>query len=125
MLLTVAIRVLLVDDLGELRSFWRSALERNGGFDVVGEAGDGAKAIEEAERLRTEAVVIDIAMPGMNGLDAVKTIREVCPETKVLVVSHLADLAAEASAAGAHDFIDKDSSIRELADRLTVLVAGD
>ena len=79
-------RILLVDDHPITREALGALLAQHG-FDVVGEAADGAEAIELARRHRPELVLLDLSMPGMDGLEALPRLREAAPETEVVVLT--------------------------------------
>ena len=79
-------RILLVDDHPITRAALSSLLEGHG-FSVAGEAADGAEAIEVARRLRPDLVLLDLSMPGLDGLQALPRIREAAPETEVVVLT--------------------------------------
>src|SRR5438046_1908959 len=81
----VAIRVLLVDDVPEVRRLVKTALRFRGVFTVVGEAANGAEAIAQTTELRPDIVVLDIGLPDIAGKDVLTTIRERVPTTKVVV----------------------------------------
>ena len=103
-------RVVLVDDEPDIIFLARTLFERDGRFDVVGEAGDGEEAVRLAQRLQPEAVLLDILMPGMDGWEALPLIRRVAPEAAVVVVSALGrrqDVAERASALGAAAYVEK------------------
>lgn len=86
------VRVLLVDDHAILRGGLRALLNLEPDLEVVSEAGTGEEALEQVERLHPDVVVMDLAMPGMGGLEAMRRIVELQPETRVLVVtSHAED----------------------------------
>jgi DNA-binding NarL/FixJ family response regulator len=82
----MAIRILIVDDHPITREALSSLLRAHG-FDIVGVAADGAEAIEEAARLRPELVLLDLTMPGMDGLTALPRLREAAPECEVVVLT--------------------------------------
>jgi DNA-binding NarL/FixJ family response regulator len=81
------IRILLADDHVILRQGTRQLLEHESDMDVVGEASDGAEAVELVTKLKPDVVIIDVAMPGMNGIEATKKIKEILPATNILVLT--------------------------------------
>jgi CheY-like chemotaxis protein/anti-sigma regulatory factor (Ser/Thr protein kinase) len=81
----VTVRVLLVDDVVDVRRLVRIALRVRGGFEVVGEAGAGLQAIELATRLRPDIVLLDLGLPDLAGRDVLSRVREAAPEAKVVV----------------------------------------
>ncbi len=102
------VRVLLADDYPDLRELMRFQLER-AGFVVVGEATDGQEAVDMASLLSPDVILLDLAMPRMDGLQALPTLRETSPTSKVIVVSGFANGLMEdrALAAGAARFVEK------------------
>src|SRR5207302_11323577 len=80
-------RILLADDHEVVRAGLRALLEEQSGWEVVAEAVDGRDAVDKASRLKPDAVIIDIAMPSLNGLEAVRQIVKGVPHAKVLVLS--------------------------------------
>lgn len=105
-------RVLLADDTPEIRQLLRIALELEGGFEIVGEAADGRQALHLAGSHRPDAVVLDLAMPIMDGLEAIPAIRRATPQTKILVLSGFtsAQMGADALALGADAYLEKGVS---------------
>lgn len=85
------IRLLIADDHAVVRGGLRLLLDSQSDMEVVGEAQDGETTLSEAKRLRPDIVLMDIAMPGMNGLEATKAIKQVSPEVEVLALSMYAD----------------------------------
>jgi CheY-like chemotaxis protein len=83
------VRVLLVDDLSDIRLVMRLLLEADGRAEVVGEAADGAEAVRLAAELHPDAVVLDLRMPGMDGVSALPLIRDAAPGTVVVALSAL------------------------------------
>lgn len=111
-----SIRVLIADDHTVLRDTLRLLLEMNGEVEVVGEASDGRQAIDLAEQLKPDVVLMDTAMPGLNGIEATAQIRKRLPKTKVLVLSGYGheDQVRAALRAGASGYVLKSSSSEEL-----------
>jgi CheY-like chemotaxis protein/anti-sigma regulatory factor (Ser/Thr protein kinase) len=85
----VPIRVLLVDDVVEVRRLVRTSLRFRGGFEVVGEAADGGEAVRLAEQLRPDIVVLDLGLPDIAGREVLTRVREQSPRSKVVVFSGL------------------------------------
>lgn len=117
------LRVLLVDDSPEMRHLLRMILRRDDRFEVVGEAGDGREAVEQAERVRPDLVLLDLRMPVMDGYEALPLLRERHPAARVVVVSGLDPLhaAPKALALGAHGYIEKDASPQRFQRELLAL----
>lgn len=105
----MAIRVLVVDDVPELRALFRLVLESDDRFEVVGEAGDGEEAIVKAHELRPDVVMLDIAMPRMNGINAIPLLHQAAPGIRILVLSGFEtdSIARQAIDACATAFISK------------------
>jgi two-component system chemotaxis response regulator CheY len=104
----MAIRVLIVDDAAFMRMMVKDILSKNG-YEVVGEAENGAKAIEKWQELKPDLTTMDITMPEMDGISAVKAIKKLDPTAKVIMCSAMGQQAmvVEAIQAGARDFIVK------------------
>ena len=111
-------RVLIVDDAEDIRLLLRMRLARHGTIDVVGEAVDGLDAVDQARLLQPHLVLLDMAMPRMDGLQALPLIRAAVPDVRVIVLSgfNQGTLEREALAAGADRYVVKGGSMRELLD---------
>ena len=122
--LTDTVRVLVVDDVPDIRKLIRLTLERGGPFSVVGEAGDGAEAISEAARLQPDIVLLDLSMPVMDGLEALPEILAASPQSKVLVLSGFTagEMSDEALKRGASAYMEKGGIVGKLGPRLRELV---
>jgi DNA-binding NarL/FixJ family response regulator len=122
-----AIRVVIADDHELFRSGLRMLLESMPGVEVVAEAADGHEVLRVVERLRPRVVLMDIAMPGLNGLEAAARIAKEHPATRVVVVSmHGSEqYAIRALRAGAAGYLLKDASRAELELALTSVARGD
>jgi DNA-binding NarL/FixJ family response regulator len=125
----VAIRILLVDDEQMVRKGLRLILESEDDFEVVGEAGDGAEAVTLARRLDPDVVLMDIQMPGMNGLDATREIkalgREESSRVLILTTFELDEYVYEALRAGASGFLLKRTPAEDLIAGIRVVHGGD
>lgn len=100
-------RIALVDDSVPIRATLRDLLEDEG-FEIAGEAGNGADGLELIAAQRPDAVVLDLAMPGMDGLRAIPKIRELAPDVKIVVLSLAGkSLQSDALEAGAHAYFGK------------------
>ena len=101
-------RVLVTDDTAFMRMSLRNVLEKNG-FEVVGEAADGEESVNLYAELRPDVVTMDITMPKMDGITAIKKILEIDPNAKVIVCSAMGQkpMVIEALNAGAKDFLVK------------------
>ena len=119
-------RVLVVDDAEDLRMLLRARMETRNGLTVVGEAADGLAAVELASELQPDLVMLDLAMPRMDGLEALPLIRAAVPGVRVIVLSGFNQntLAEKAMEAGADKYVVKGGSMRQLLELVdTVLDA--
>ena len=118
-------RVLLVDDHDIIRDGLANLLEQ-AGHEVVGQAKDGRDAVRLAAELQPDVVVMDIGMPGMNGVDATRQIVQAEPAPKVVALSMHSDrtYVTRMLEAGARAYIAKESAFEELEHAIEVVVAG-
>ena len=121
------ISVLLADDQPLLRRGFRMILEAEDGGTVAGEAGDGAEAVELAHRVRPDVVLMDIRMPGTDGIEATRRITAAEPGVRVLVLTtfDLDEYAFGALRAGASGFLLKDVRPHELVAAVRTVASGD
>ncbi|NJP46622.1 response regulator [Actinacidiphila epipremni] len=121
------VRVLLVDDEPLLRMAFTMVLDAQADMAVVGEAGDGAQAVRMARRLRPDVVLMDVRMPGTDGIEATARIIEGCPESRVLILTtfDLDEYAFAGLRAGASGFLLKNALPEELLGAIRSVAAGD
>ena len=119
------LRVILADDHHMVRQGCRVLLEREG-LDVVGEAAEGREAVELAKALAPDVVVLDLSMPGLNGLDAAREILQVCPRTQiVLLTMHAEEYQILAAVrAGIRGYVAKTRAAGELVAAIRQVAAG-
>jgi DNA-binding NarL/FixJ family response regulator len=120
------IRVLLVDDHQVVRRGLRTFLEVQDDIEVVGEAGDGAEGVALTEELKPDVVLMDVKMPGMDGIDALRKLRELANPAKVLIVTSFTEqrTVVPALRAGASGYVYKDVDPDALAGAIRSVHAG-
>jgi len=116
--------ILIVDDNAVIRRSLRHILESIDGWEVVGEAVDGQDGIEKARQLHPNLIVLDLAMPVKNGLEAARELNQIMPEVPLLMYSAFADkfMEKEAFAVGVKAVISKASSMETLVSQARVLL---
>ena len=121
-----AVRLMLADDHRMLREGLRRSMTEQG-FSVVGEAADGAQAVELAHRLRPDVVLMDVTMPELDGVGATREIRSALPDVRVVMLTMHADedVLASAIRAGASGYLVKDCSTREIAEAVRMAASGE
>jgi two-component system response regulator DesR len=121
-----SISIVLADDQAMLRGAVAAWLDLEPDMKVVGAAGDGDEAIRVVAATRPDICLMDIQMPGMDGLEATRALRSVSPGTRVLIVTTFArpGYLRAALDAGAHGFVVKDASVEQLADAIRRVHAG-
>ncbi len=121
------IRVLIVDDHTLFRSGIKLLLQRQEGFEVVGEAGDGLEGVKRAKQLKPDVVLLDLHMPGTSGLEAIPLLREEVPRAEVimLTVSEDAEDLLDALRAGARGYLLKNIETDFLLDSIRRAVNGE
>jgi DNA-binding NarL/FixJ family response regulator len=118
-----ALRVLIADDHDIVRKGLRALIEERPGWEVCGEARSGREAVEKAVQLNPDVLVVDVSMPDLNGLEATRQVRKLCPKTEVLVITHhdSDEMASEVLEAGARGYVLKSDSDRDLAHAVEAL----
>lgn len=124
---TQPVRVLLVDDHPMIREGLRAILKRDPGFEVVAEAGSGIECLELTMLHDPDAVLMDITLPDMSGLDLTRRLRDTSPDIKILMVSMHTKMeyVAQAFQAGAAGYVVKGSSGRSILDGLHAVMKGE
>ncbi|WP_164011599.1 response regulator [Pyxidicoccus trucidator] len=109
-------RVLLTDDHQLVRAGLRALLESFGDVEVLAECGDGQEALVLADRLQPQVMLLDISLPGLNGIEVARRVRKVSPSTRVLILSmHTgAEYVTQALRAGVAGYLIKDAAVEEL-----------
>ena len=112
----MTIRILVVDDHPIVRQGLKTLLEGHMGWEVIGEASDGAEALEKAKDLSPDVMVLDVTMPRMNGLEACRLLRRQSPKLEILFVTQhdSPQMMREALEAGARGYVVKSNAARDL-----------
>ena len=123
---TSSVRVLVVDDYEPFRRFICSTLGKRPDLRIVGEVSDGLQAVQKAEELQPDVIVLDIGLPTLNGIEAARRIRKLSPESKILLISQesAADVVQEALALGALGYVVKAHAGSELLAAVGAVLEG-
>lgn len=121
------LRILIADDHPVIRKQVRLILESHSRFDVCGEAYDGAQAIEEAQRLKPDVVILNVSMPVLNGFEAAREIKAKLPGSAIVILSSNADkvFVDEAKKIGARAYVAKTKVGDALVKAVNAAVTGD
>jgi len=122
----MSIKLLLADDHAIVRDGIRALLEKEPDFKVIGEAANGREAVRLATDLRPDAVVMDIAMPDLNGIEATRQLLAQMPRLRIIALSMHADkrFVAEMLQAGAAGYLQKNCAFKHLANAIRTVMAG-
>jgi DNA-binding NarL/FixJ family response regulator len=123
----MTVRILIADDHAVLRTGLSILLSEQEGLEVVGEAGNGLETLSAAEKLQPDLILLDLSMPSLNGLDALPTIREKCPDSKILVLTMHEDpeYLRRALKFGAAGYVLKKAADKELLIAIQAVMRGD
>ncbi len=121
-----SVRVLVVEDFEPFRRLICSTLSKRPELQIVEEVADGLEAVQKAEELQPDLIILDIGLPSLNGMDAARRIRTLSPKSKILFMSQesSADVVQEALAVGALGYVVKSHAGRELPDALESVLQG-
>ena len=121
------IRILLADDHAVVRQGFKMILSAEKDMEIVGEAGNGREAVEQAEQLRPDIVVMDVAMPELNGIEATRRLAASMPHTRVIALSMHKDsvYVREVLRAGARGYLLKDSGAGDLVSAIRAVASGE
>lgn len=120
------VRVLVVDDFEPFRRVVSSMVQEQKELQLVGEAADGIEAVQQAERLLPDLVLLDISLPRLNGIEVARRIRKIVPECRILFLSQnaSAELAQEALRLGARGYVAKTDAGGELFTAVKAILGG-
>jgi len=121
-----SIRVLVVEDHESWRRYFSTLLPKHDGLEVIGEVADGLEAVQKAEELQPDLILLDVGLPTLNGIEAARRVRKVSPASKVLFVSETrsADVAEEALNTGAGGYVLKSDAESELLPAIRAVLEG-
>jgi DNA-binding NarL/FixJ family response regulator len=119
-------RVLVVDDFESFRQLARSILTGNPELQIVGEASDGLEAVQKAVELKPDLILLDIALPSLNGIEAARQIRKLVPESKIIFLSLESSLEVvqEALGLGAWGYVAKTRAGSDLLSAVDSVISG-
>jgi DNA-binding NarL/FixJ family response regulator len=121
-----SVRVLVVEDYEPFRRLICSTLRKRSGLQIVGEVSDGLEAVQKAEELQPDLIVLDIGLPSLNGIEAARRIRKLSPKSKILFISQesSADVVQEALASGALGYVVKAHAGSDLLPAVGAVLEG-
>ena len=123
---TASIRVLVVDDYERWRRFYSTAFQKRPYMQVIGEASDGLEAVQKAQQLQPDLILLDIGLPSLNGIEAALRIKEVSPGSRILFVSENSsqEIVERALSTGAGGYIIKSDAAGELLPAVEAVLKG-
>jgi DNA-binding NarL/FixJ family response regulator len=122
-----ATRALLVDDYEPWRRFLCSILKKETELQVIGEVADGLQAVQKAQELQPDLILLDIGLPKLNGIEAARQIEKLCPKSRILFLSEdsSTDVMQEALNTGGYGYVVKSDAGRELLSAVEAVVRGE
>lgn len=122
----MSVRILMVDDFEPFRRLIRSTLQKMTELLVICEVSDGLEAVQKAQELLPDLILLDIGLPTLNGLEAARQIRKLAPESKILFLSVESDVdvVQEAMSLGARGYVDKAHAVSELPAAVEAVCQG-
>jgi len=119
-------RIVLADDHHIIRKGLRTLLSSEIDFEIIGEASDGLRTVEVAEHLQPDVLILDLMMPGLNGLKVTARLAKTCPNTRIIILSMHSNEAyiCEALKSGAKAYVLKDNTVDELITAIRQVNAG-
>jgi DNA-binding NarL/FixJ family response regulator len=120
------VRVLVVDDYEPFRQFIRSTLLKKPTLQIVGEASDGLEAVQKAEELKPDLILLDIGLPTLNGIEVARRLRTLAPESKIIFVSQESslDVMQSALSSGAWGYVVKAKAESDLLAAVKAVLLG-
>jgi DNA-binding NarL/FixJ family response regulator len=120
------VRILVVDDYEPFRRFVRSTLGKRPELQIVGEASDGFEAVEKAEGLQPDLILLDVGLPTLNGIEAARQLYTLAPESKIIFLSQesSADMVQEALSLGAWGYVAKVKAGSDLLPAVEAVLRG-
>jgi DNA-binding NarL/FixJ family response regulator len=121
------IRLLVVEDFAPFRQFIRSTLGKRADLQVICEVADGLEAVQKAEELKPDLILLDIGLPTLNGIEAARLIRELAPESKIIFLTQesSADVMREAISLGAWGYVVKARAATDLSAAVEAVIPGE
>jgi DNA-binding NarL/FixJ family response regulator len=122
-----ATRVLVVEDFAPFRQFIRSTLVERADLQVICEVADGLEAVQKAEELRPDLILLDIGLPTLNGIEAARQIRKLAPESKIIFLTQesSADVMQQAISLGAWGYVVKARAATDLLAAVGAVIPGE
>jgi len=121
-----SVEILIVEDFQPYRAYIASLLKEKSGLRLVSEVGDGLQAVEKAQELKPDLILLDIGLPGLNGIEAGRQILKIIPESKIVYLTQetSGDVVREAFNVGARGYVVKSQAGSELLEAIDAVLQG-